>query len=65
LRGLGLKEQPRRLLQQVQGAEFKELPEAETCCGFGGLFAVKMSDISGAMLQRKLDNIESTGPIPW
>lgn len=61
LRGLGLKEQPRQLLGQVKGIEFKELPEAEACCGFGGLFAVKMGDISGAILQRKLDNIEATG----
>ncbi len=61
LRGLGLKEQPRQLLNNMEGIEHKELPEAETCCGFGGLFAVKMGDISGAILQRKLDNIESTG----
>ena len=37
------------------------LPEAEVCCGFGGLFAVKMSDISGEMLARKLDAIEACG----
>ncbi len=61
LRGLGIKEQPRQLLEQVEGVEFKELPEAEACCGFGGLFAVKMGDISGAILQRKLDNIEASG----
>jgi len=61
LRGLGLKDQPRRLLNQVEGIEFNELPEAEVCCGFGGLFAVKMGDISGAILQRKLDNIEASG----
>ncbi len=61
LRGLGIKEQPQKLLNQLEGVEFKELPEAEACCGFGGLFAVKMSDISGAILQRKLDNIEATG----
>ncbi|MBE7469616.1 MAG: hypothetical protein DPW09_17765 [Anaerolineae bacterium] len=61
LRGLGIKEQPRQLLAQVEGVEFKELPEAEACCGFGGLFAVKMGDISGAILQRKLDNIEASG----
>jgi L-lactate dehydrogenase complex protein LldE len=60
LRGLGIKEQPRQLLDQLEGIEFKELPEAEVCCGFGGLFAVKMGDISGAILQRKLDRIEST-----
>jgi L-lactate dehydrogenase complex protein LldE len=61
LRGLGIKEQPQKLLNQIRGVEFKELPETEACCGFGGLFAVKMSGISGAILQRKLDNIEATG----
>jgi L-lactate dehydrogenase complex protein LldE len=61
LRGLGLKAQPHQLLNHVEGVELKELPEAEACCGFGGLFAVKMGDISGAILQRKLDNIEATG----
>jgi len=61
LRGLGLKKQPRQLLGNLRGVEQKELPQAEECCGFGGLFAIKMSDISGAILQKKLDNIESTG----
>lgn len=61
LRGLGVTEAPRKLLAQIDGAEVIDLPGAEECCGFGGLFAVKMSDISGAMLQRKLDAIESTG----
>lgn len=60
LRGLGIKEGPRQLLANVDGAEVVELPGAAECCGFGGLFAVKMSDISGAMLRRKLDHIEST-----
>ncbi|MCB0166900.1 MAG: (Fe-S)-binding protein [Anaerolineae bacterium] len=61
LRGLGLKTQPRRLLDQVAGLESKDLSGSEECCGFGGLFAVKMSQISGAILQRKLDNIEASG----
>jgi L-lactate dehydrogenase complex protein LldE len=61
LRGLGVTEAPRQLLTNVQGAEIADLPGATDCCGFGGLFAVKMSDISGAMLNRKLDSIESTG----
>lgn len=60
LRGLGVKDEPLQLLANVAGAELVELPGAEECCGFGGLFAVKMSDISGAMLKRKLDNVEST-----
>ena len=61
LRGLGVIEAPRKLLASVDGAEVTDLPGAEECCGFGGLFAVKMSDISGAMLQRKLDAIERAG----
>jgi L-lactate dehydrogenase complex protein LldE len=61
LRGLGLRTQPQQLLEKVQGIEQKPLPGAEECCGFGGLFAVKMSDISQAIMARKLDNIESTG----
>lgn len=61
LRGLGIRQEPHQLLQNVQGCRQKELPDAEACCGFGGLFAIKMGDISGAILQRKLDNIEATG----
>ncbi|HET7088702.1 MAG TPA: (Fe-S)-binding protein [Anaerolineae bacterium] len=61
LRGLGIRHAPRRLLAHLQGAEVVELPGAEECCGFGGMFAVKMSDISGAMLRRKLDHIEKCG----
>ncbi len=60
LRGLGVKDGPRQLLANVDGVEVVDLPGAAECCGFGGLFAVKMSDISGAMLRRKLDHIEST-----
>ncbi len=60
LRGKGVTHQPLDLLAQVRDAELVELPGAEECCGFGGLFAVKMGDISGAMLARKLDNVECT-----
>ena len=61
LRGLQVDGQTRRLLANVNGSKLVELPDAETCCGFGGMFAVKMSEISGAMLQRKLDNVAKTG----
>lgn len=57
LRGLGVDGQARSLLANVEGVEVVEPEEARTCCGFGGLFAVKMGDISSAMLQRKLDNL--------
>ena len=61
LRNLGLKTQSKTLLSNVKGLTQADLPEAEECCGFGGLFAVKMSDISGVMLNRKLDHVEASG----
>ena len=61
LRGLGVERQPHALLEHVDALELVPLGEAQTCCGFGGLFAVKMDGISGAMLERKLDAIETTG----
>jgi L-lactate dehydrogenase complex protein LldE len=61
LRGLGLERQPVALLEAVEGLELKPLGEAQTCCGFGGLFAVKMDGISASMLDRKLDAITATG----
>jgi L-lactate dehydrogenase complex protein LldE len=54
---LGVKDEPLALLRQVQGLELVPLPFAEDCCGFGGTFAVKMSDISGAMVTEKTDHI--------
>jgi L-lactate dehydrogenase complex protein LldE len=63
LRGLGVTGAAQTLLAalRVRGAEVVPLPNAEECCGFGGLFAVKHGDISGAMLDRKLENIRATG----
>jgi len=61
LRGLGQRGGPERLLDSVEGLERVPLPAAEECCGFGGLFSVKLGGISSAMLKRKLDAIESTG----
>jgi L-lactate dehydrogenase complex protein LldE len=57
---LGVKEEPMQLLSSVQGLELVPLPFAEDCCGFGGTFAVKMSDISGAMVTEKADHILET-----
>jgi L-lactate dehydrogenase complex protein LldE len=61
LRGLNVDRQPHQLLKAVRGLDLRPLRDAETCCGFGGLFAVKMSAISGAMLARKLACIEESG----
>jgi L-lactate dehydrogenase complex protein LldE len=59
LRMLGLGNAARRLLGETGNAEIKELVESDVCCGFGGLFAVKMADISGAMLERKIAHIQA------
>ncbi|MFI5805111.1 (Fe-S)-binding protein [Streptomyces sp. NPDC051561] len=61
LRMLGLGERPRKLLEAVKGLELKELPGAEECCGFGGTFALKNSDVSAAMGEDKVRNAVSTG----
>ena len=54
-----IQQQPRALLENVKNLEFVELTGADQCCGFGGLFAIKMPDISGAMLKDKLINIDA------
>jgi L-lactate dehydrogenase complex protein LldE len=61
LRELGINEQPRALLANIDGAEVVDLPGAEECCGFGGLFSVKNSGISTAMGQRKAINLAHSG----
>jgi len=57
---LGVKHEPMALLNNVQGLELVPLPFAEDCCGFGGTFAVKMSDISGAMVAEKAEHVIET-----
>jgi L-lactate dehydrogenase complex protein LldE len=61
LRTLGVGDAPLRLLRAVRGIDLQELPGAETCCGFGGTFAVKNPDVSAAMLGDKLQGILQTG----
>jgi L-lactate dehydrogenase complex protein LldE len=58
LRGLGLRQQARQLVSQVDGVTIHEMNGADQCCGFGGLFAVKMAPISGAMLREKVERID-------
>jgi L-lactate dehydrogenase complex protein LldE len=52
---------PLRLLRAVRGIDLVELPEAETCCGFGGTFAIKNADTSTAMLADKMRAVLDTG----
>jgi L-lactate dehydrogenase complex protein LldE len=61
LRELGIQEQPRKLLQSVDGLELKEMRDPDVCCGFGGTFCVKYSDISNAIVGKKTKNITESG----
>lgn len=60
LRGLRIERQPLALLNAVQGIEILSLPNADECCGFGGVFSIEHPEISAAMLTRKMENIESS-----
>lgn len=61
LRSLHLGDLPLRLLRKVRGIDLVDLPNIDRCCGFGGTFAIKMADVSAAMLADKMKDIESTG----
>ncbi len=61
LRGIGVDRQPRELLANVREATIVELPHAEECCGFGGVFSAEHPEISAEMLARKIANVEASG----
>jgi L-lactate dehydrogenase complex protein LldE len=61
LRECKIKNEPRLLLSHVKGLELKEMDDVETCCGFGGTFAVKFNSISVAMGEQKVDHALATG----
>jgi L-lactate dehydrogenase complex protein LldE len=61
LRECRIKSEPRRLLSKVRGLELVEMNDVETCCGFGGTFAVKFEAISVAMGEQKVENALATG----
>lgn len=61
LRECKIKEGPRRLLSHVKGLEIVEMNDVETCCGFGGAFAVKFESISISMADQKVNNALATG----
>jgi L-lactate dehydrogenase complex protein LldE len=61
LRVLRAGDRPVRLLQNVRGLELVDLTEAETCCGFGGTFAVKNPEVSTAMLADKMRHVLASG----
>jgi len=61
LRECKIKKEPRQLLSKVKGLELVEMNDVETCCGFGGTFAVKFESISTSMADQKVTNALATG----
>ena len=61
LRECKIKTEPRKLLSHVKGLEITEMNDVETCCGFGGTFAVKFESISIGMGEQKVENALATG----
>ena len=60
-RGLGIYEEPRKLLKAAKGIDFVEMKNPDKCCGMAGAFGVKYSEISVPMLKEKIGNIKNTG----
>ena len=60
LRGMNIDRQPRALLANVRGAQVVDLPNAEECCGFGGVFSMEHPELSAEWLKRKIMNLEKT-----
>ena len=60
LRELGIKKQPRNLIENIEGLELTEAEEAESCCGFGGLFCVKYPEVSTHIVDAKIDDALKT-----
>jgi L-lactate dehydrogenase complex protein LldE len=61
LRMLRVGDKPLQLLRAVREIDLVELPEADSCCGFGGTFALKNAETSTAMLADKIRNVSTTG----
>ncbi len=61
LRGLGVREEPKQLLSATRRLELVPLADEEVCCGFGGAFSVIYPEVSQAMLQAKIRNIQASG----
>ena len=61
LRGLHEGVAPRTLLGNLPGTQVVPLPGSDECCGFGGSFSVRLPEVSTAILERKLANLEASG----
>lgn len=62
LRECGIRDEPRMLLKHVEGLELVEMADTDSCCGFGGTFAVKFEAISAGMAEMKIENALAVQP---
>jgi L-lactate dehydrogenase complex protein LldE len=60
LRELGVCSQPRNLLAKIPGLTIKEMKDSRACCGFGGTFSMKYGNVSTAIVDEKVNNIQAT-----
>ena len=60
LRELGVAEQPRALLAKIPGLKLSEMKDCRACCGFGGAFAMKYGNVSAAIVDEKIHNVQAT-----
>lgn len=58
--GLGVRNEPRRILQSIKGIELREMKHADECCGFAGLFSLHFKEISRAVGDKKMESISNT-----
>jgi len=60
-RGQGLATEPRDILKKIEGIDYREMPEADWCCGGAGSYALSHYDLSQKVLDRKMENLKKTG----
>jgi L-lactate dehydrogenase complex protein LldE len=60
-REMGIVDEPKKLLAQLSNVELVSLTRERECCGFGGTFAVRLPEISAAMVEDKAADVTATG----
>ncbi len=58
--GLGVREQPRKILNAIRGIEYREMKHADECCGFAGLFSMQFKEMATRIGEKKMENIAGT-----
>jgi glycolate oxidase iron-sulfur subunit len=58
--GLGIREEPRKILNAIKGIEYREMKHADECCGFAGLFSMQFKDMANTIGMKKIENISNT-----